>query len=51
MRTLPAFARKQLSVGRHLQQLHPYPDRTSEMCHSKLSATVDELLPFKKLHT
>lgn len=51
MQTLSAFASKQLAVGRHLQQLHPYPDGTSEMCHPKLSTTGIERLLFKNSHT
>lgn len=50
MLALQAFTKAPLAVGRPLQQLHPYPDRTSEMCHSKLSATVDGELSLKKSH-
>ena len=50
MLALQAFTKTQLAVGRQLLLQHPYPDRTSEMCHSKLSATVNEELSLKKSH-
>lgn len=49
MLALQALTKAQLAAGRQPQQLHPYPDRTSEMCHSKLSATVNGELSLKKI--